>query len=163
MGDDALTARHTSADTPRRRGPLELPEFNVALFALLLNYPWEFLQVPLFRDMPTANHWDAIVYCTRAAGGDALIALFAFWVVALIWKARNWILRPRRGQIIAFVLIGIAVTVAFEWHATVIAQRWAYASHMPVVPVIGTGLSPLLQWIVLPPLVVWLVKRQIGP
>jgi hypothetical protein len=141
---------------------LELPEFNVALFALLLNYPWEFLQVPLFQDMPTADHWDAIVLCSRAAGGDALIALLGFWVVALTWRCRDWMLRPRVGQVVAFALVGIVVTVGFEWHATVIAQRWAYAPHMPVIPLLGTGLSPVLQWTLLPPLVVWLVKRQIG-
>ncbi|MDN3519827.1 hypothetical protein QWY84_19670 [Aquisalimonas lutea] len=156
-------AKNTPTDTRPRRGVLELPEFNVVLFAWLLNYPWEFLQVPFFRDMPTADHWEAIVLCTRAAGGDTLIALFAFWVVALAWRKRGWVLRPHSGHVAAFVLVGVAVTVGFEWHATVVADRWAYASRMPVVPVIGTGLSPLLQWIVLPPLVVWLVRRQIGP
>ena len=50
------------SDAPRSRGLrriLDAPAVNVALFAFLLNYPWEFLQVPLFRDMPTAPHWEA--------------------------------------------------------------------------------------------------------
>ncbi|PWG64517.1 hypothetical protein DEM34_04095 [Spiribacter halobius] len=158
-----MSARHRRNATDQGRGLLEVPELNVALFAFLLNYPWEFLQVPFFRDMPTANHWDAIVFCTRAAGGDALIALAGFWIVALVWKTRGWILRPRFAHVAVFVLVGVLTTVAFEWHATVVAERWTYASNMPVIPVIGTGLSPVLQWVVLPPLVVWLVKRQIGP
>lgn len=29
------------------------PELHVALFAFLLNLPWEFLQVPLYVGMPT--------------------------------------------------------------------------------------------------------------
>jgi hypothetical protein len=53
------------------------PEFNVALFTLLLNYPWEFLQVPLFERMLQTQHWDAVKACSRAAAGDAVIALAA--------------------------------------------------------------------------------------
>ena len=40
-------------------------------------------------------------------------------------------------------------------------DSWTYSAAMPIVPGIGVGLSPLLQWGVLPPLVVWFVKRQI--
>jgi len=32
---------------------------------------------------------------------------------------------------------------------------------MPVIPLLGVGLSPLLQWVVLPPIVVWFVRRQL--
>lgn len=145
------------------RALMALPELHVLLFAFLLNYPWEFLQVPFFEGMPKANHWDAVVVCTRAAAGDALIALAAFWAVALHWRERSWICRPRSGQIGAFVAVGVLVTVGLEWHATVLADRWSYAEHMPVVPLLGTGLAPLLQWLLLPPLIVWFVRRQIGP
>jgi len=141
---------------------LDLPEFNVLLFAFLLNYPWEFLQVPFFEGMPTAGHWDAILFCTRATGGDALIALSGYWVVAFFWRDRHWILQPVVRQIAAFIAVGIAITIVFEWHATEIAGRWTYAEHMPVVPLLGTGLLPLLQWPLLPPLIVWLVGRQIS-
>lgn len=149
-------------DDPKPGGILELPEFNVLLFAFLLNFPWEFLQVPFFRDMPAMDHWEAVRVCTQVTGGDALIALFGFWVVALCWRSRDWIRRPRAAQVGVFVLVGVLVTIGFEWHATVIAERWTYAEHMPVLPVLGTGLLPLMQWLVLPPLIVWLVYRQIG-
>lgn len=33
------------------------PEFNVVLFGFLVNLPWEFLQVPFFRQMAAAPHW----------------------------------------------------------------------------------------------------------
>ena len=144
------------------RSMLDLPEFNVLLFAFLVNYPWEFLQVPFFAGMPTAGHWDAILFCTRAAGGDALIALTGYWVVAFFWGSRYWILQPTVRQIGVFVAAGVVITIVFEWHATEIAQRWTYAERMPVLPVLGTGLLPLLQWTLLLPLIAWLVSRQIG-
>lgn len=145
------------------RALMSLPELNVLLFAFLVNYPWEFLQVPFFEGMPKATHWEAIVVCTRAAAGDALIALTAFWAVALHWRGRDWIRRPRPAQVGTFVGAGVLITIVLEWHATVLADRWSYAEHMPVVPLLGTGLAPLLQWLLLPPLIVWFVRRQIGP
>jgi hypothetical protein len=141
---------------------LESPEFNVLLFAFLLNYPWEFVQVPFFQGMPEAGHWEGILFCSRAAGGDALIALVAFWVVALRWRDRGWILQPSFLQVLVFVGGGVFITILFEWHATQPAGRWAYAESMPVLPILGTGLLPLIQWILLPPIIVWLVYRQIG-
>ncbi|WP_220018887.1 hypothetical protein [Halomonas heilongjiangensis] len=141
-----------------KRG-LATPEFNVTLFAFLLNYPWEFLQVPLFAGMPTMTHWDAVRFCTRAALGDVLIALVAFWSVAAV-RRRAWIRCPDAPALFGFVAVGVAITIGLEWHATVLQDRWQYAELMPTLPLLGTGLAPLLQWLVLPPLLVWLVHRQ---
>lgn len=140
---------------------LALPEFNLALFALLLNYPWEFIQIPFFEQMPTLPHGEAVLFCTRAALGDVLIALAAFWVVALARGDRGWLRRPDRRAVLGFVAVGLLVTVGLEWHATEVAGRWHYSELMPTVPLLGTGLLPLLQWLLLPPLVVWFARRQI--
>lgn len=48
------------------------------------------------------------------------------------------------------IVFGVLYTIFSEWLNVVIRQTWAYAELMPVVPVIGTGLSPLLQWIAIP-------------
>lgn len=142
-----------------------LPEFNVVVFAALLNFPWEFLQVPLYEGMPNAPHWEAVKTCTRAALGDVLIMLAAYWAVAAFARNRRWILAPSGPQVALFIAAGVLVTTAIEWlalHGHWIAS-WRYSEHMPIVPGIGVGLSPLLQWIVLPPLVVWFVQRQLLP
>lgn len=137
------------------------PEPNVLVFAFLLNYPWEFLQVPLFAAMPEMAHWDAVRLCTRATAGDALIALIAFWSVAAVRRDRDWIRHPDGVAVAGFILVGVAITIGLEWHATEIQGRWQYADLMPTLPVLGTGLAPLLQWLILPPLLVWLVRRQL--
>jgi hypothetical protein len=140
------------------------PEFNVVLFALLLNYPWEFLQAPLFEGMSQSPHWAAVKTCTRAALGDAVIALCAYWSVAILVRNRAWMVRATVGSVLCFIAFGATFTVVIErlvLTGTWIVD-WSYSSLMPVVPVLGVGLSPLLQWVVLPPLVVWLVARQIG-
>ena len=49
----ALGAVRLAWTMPRRLQSLTwTPEFNVALFAFLLNLPWELWQVPLFEHMP---------------------------------------------------------------------------------------------------------------
>jgi len=141
-----------------------LPEVNVAIFGFLLNYPWEFLQVPFFEGMSEAPHWDAVLFCSRAALGDALIAVTAFWAVALAARSRAWLEVPTARRVLGFMAIGLAITLVFEWLATEVWDRWQYAEAMPVLPVVGTGLLPVLQWILLPPLIVWFCHRQLtGP
>ncbi|WP_310449522.1 hypothetical protein [Sulfuritalea sp.] len=151
--------RHASA-APRRRGVMDWPETNVVLFAFLLNLPWEMWQIPLFTGTSSLAHWDGVVMCTRATVGDAVIALCAFWLVATVCT-RDWIRRPSGISLGAFVAAGLVATIALEYWATRIGGRWEYAEAMPRLPLLGTGLAPLLQWLLLPPLVVWLVRRQI--
>jgi hypothetical protein len=140
------------------------PEFNVALVAFLLNLPWELWQVPLFDRMPVSPHWEAVKTCSRAAAGDAVIALVACWAVALVVRNRAWVVSPTASEVLGFAACGVLMTAAIErlalsgrW-----VQSWSYSPLMPVVPGIDVGLSPLVQWLVLPPLVVWLVRRQLS-
>ena len=143
----------------------DLPEFNVFVFAVLLNYPWELMQVPLYRGMPDAAHWDAIKICTRAALGDGVIMLLAYWGAALLVRDRSWIGRPRVAPTLSFVGIGVAITVVLERLAVVSNNAnwgWRYADTMPIVPVLKIGLAPLLQWLILPLLLVWFVSRQLA-
>ena len=140
-----------------------LPEFSIVVFALLLNYPWEFLQVPLFEGMPEARHWDAIRACPRATLGDAVITLIAYWCVSFATRSRDWLMSPNISRILMFAGTGVLITIAIERLA--LDGRWLggwqYSVLMPIVPGIEVGLSPLLQWIVLPPIVAWFSRRHL--
>jgi hypothetical protein len=143
------------------RGWQAIPELNVAIFALLLNLPWEFWQVPLFREMSTQEHWEGVKACTFAAGGDAGIEVAAYWAGAFAARDRRWILAPRTGIVAIFIAFGLAATLVFEWLATEVFHRWAYGGRMPLIPLIGIGIMPALQWLVIPLLCVWFVRRQL--
>lgn len=148
--------------SPRRTQILALPELNVVIFAFLLNFVWEFWQVPFYRDMPSGPHWQATRICTLAAVGDAAIMLASFCIVAAFAGTRTWVLAPSAAQVSVFTMTGIVITVIIERAATEQLHLWAYADRMPVLPLLGTGLLPLLQWVILPPLVVWFVQRQLA-
>jgi len=138
------------------------PEFNVLVFSILLNLAWELWQVPFFRGMADQAHWLGVKACTLATIGDACIALAAFWVTAFFAKSRSWISQSSRSNIAIFIGVGLVATIILETLAIGVFERWAYTDSMPRLPILGTGLLPLLQWLALPPLVLWFVRRQSG-
>ena len=138
------------------------PEFNLVVFALLLNFPWEVLHAPLFDGMASAPHSDVIGACLQATLGDAVIMLLAHASIAAVTRRRRWLLTPSPREVAWFAAVGVAITAVIEWLATRghWAQTWAYSSTMPVILGIEIGLSPLLQWVVIPPVALWFVRRQ---
>lgn len=145
----------------RARGLVELPEFSIAVFSFLLHFVWEFLQAPTYAGMAEMKHWDGIKLCTSATFGDVGFAMVAFWATSLLARSRLWIFNPTTLQFLLFLAVGIGLTIGFEYYYTNISLRWTYSELMPLVPPFGTGLSPLLQWAIIPPLVLWLTRRQL--
>lgn len=137
------------------------PELPLAFFGFLLNFVWEMWAVPFYANIGEARHWDVIWLCSQATFGDIAILLSAFWGAAVVARTRAWALSPRPLPFAIYLGIGLAVTVVFERLATTILGRWAYAEAMPVLPLLGTGLVPLLQWLLLPPLALSLSRRQL--
>ena len=133
----------------------------MAVFAFLLHFVWEMWQIPFFTATSSDSHWVGVVACTRATVGDAAISLVAFWFVAAVARSRSWILDSSPSQVGTFVAVGVVITIMLESLATGPLKRWSYTSLMPLLPVLGTGIVPLLQWILLPPLTIWFVRRQL--
>lgn len=138
-----------------------MPELVVALFSFPLHFVWEMLQVPLFSGVAEMSHWGGIMFCLSATVGDVGIALGAFWTTALVAGSRQWVLRPSTYEVTVFIFAGLIATVALEYYHTNISLRWSYSELMPLVLPLGTGLSPLLQWIAVPALVMWLASRHL--
>jgi hypothetical protein len=49
-----------------------------------------------------------------------------------------------------------------EWLNVSVRGSWSYSALMPVIPIIGTGLSALMQWIVVPLLAFWVARHLQG-
>ena len=140
---------------------LAIPEIPIALFSFLLHFVWEFLQVPTYAGMAELSHWEGIKLCTAATFGDVGFALTAFWAASAVGASRQWIQKRRRLPFVVFIAVGIALTIAFEYYNTEVSHRWSYSELMPVVPPLGTGLGPLVQWMVIPSFVLWLTRRHL--
>ena len=140
------------------------PEATLGIFALLLNFPGEMMQAPLFVDMRSSPHAAATMACLQATFGDMVIMLLAHAVVATHACDRRWMVTANGKQLMLFIAIGLSITVLIESLATrgLWISSWTYATAMPLLPGTGVGLLPVLQWLLLPPLIVWFTRRQLA-
>lgn len=127
-----------------------------AIASALGHLVWETLQLPLYTiwfEGTAAQIAFAILHC---AGGDMLIAA-ATLIAALLMFGRHWPTEYAafRNVAIAAIALGIGYTVFSEWLNVNVRAAWAYSHWMPQLPPLGTGLSPLLQWIVVPLAAFW--------
>jgi hypothetical protein len=90
---------------------------------------------------------------------DCAAALAAALVVAgdHAWPARRW------TRVAALTLaIGVAYTVYSEHLNADVRRSWTYSGLMPRLPLLGTGLSPIVQWVVVPvAALVWARRRAL--
>jgi hypothetical protein len=128
--------------------------------AFALNLTWEIAHVRLYSVWAAADAmgvaW-ALFHCTL---GDVLIALATFALAGIVlWRADWPASRPWAGGAIA--VIGAMVFTAWsEWYNVYRAGNWGYTASMPMI--LGIGLSPLLQWLILPSVMV-VAYRKLGP
>ncbi|HSN41370.1 MAG TPA: hypothetical protein VLT92_14380, partial [Burkholderiales bacterium] len=120
------------------------------------NLAWEFAQLPLYALFDEPDAAKLIRYVLHCTAGDVFIALGAYAAAALALRKWAWPLcEPLRGITLTTAL-GLAYTVASEWYNVYRAAAWTYSESMPLF--FGIGLAPLLQWLLMPPLVLLLVR-----
>ena len=137
-------------------------ELNIFLFGFMLNFIWEMLQMPLFSFYQEASVIGINIACLQASVGDAIMLVIAYWLLAALLKSREWIFHLNSKRMAMFLVPGIVFTILAEALAIGPLHRWEYAEIMPTLPYLGTGLVPIAQWLILPPLVLWIVKRRLS-
>jgi hypothetical protein len=134
------------------------PEYLLLLISLPLQLLWEIAQFPLYTVWHEGD-WGFILYglvhCTL---GDLMILLSVFWLVSILNRSRLWVFSPSMPNIVLFTVLGLSYTIFSEILNTRIKGTWGYTELMPIVPVIEIGGMPFLQWLLIPPVLVWLMK-----
>lgn len=125
-----------------------------------LNLLWEVAHARLYtlwyEAKPTYIAF-SILHCTL---GDVLIGPAALFT-ALIAGREGPVARWRWFRVaVLTVLIGLAYTVFSEWMNLTVLRSWTYAESMPTVRLgaLEIGLTPLLQWLVIPPVSLYLAR-----
>lgn len=115
-----------------------------------LDLVWETVHLPLYTIWAEASIRYKVFTAFHCTLGDVLIASAAL-VAALVavgrssWPELHW------ARVAGVTLaIGLAYTAYSEYVNVELRHSWAYTRFMPVLPFLGTGLSPILQWIVVP-------------
>lgn len=127
------------------------------------NLLWEIAQLPLYALWRTGTPGQiafAVVHCT---GGDVLIALATFGAAWVVTGLPRWPEERVAAVGLLTIAFGIGYTVFSEWRNTVVLGAWAYADAMPRLPPWGTGLTPLLQWLIIPAWALQSARRYRSP
>jgi hypothetical protein len=120
---------------------------------------WEAAQLPLYTIWRTGTSRQILFALVHCAAGDVLISAAALACAFLFVRLRRQRLFGR-AMIVSTLLVGLGYSVFSEWLNTTIRQTWSYSDAMPVLPPLGTGLAPVLQWLVVPGLALAYVGRR---
>lgn len=126
------------------------------------NLAWEFLQLPLYTIWHEGSAREIVFAAVHCTGGDMLIASMSLLGALIIVGDGRWPHGRFRLVAAITILAGITYTVFSEWLNTEIRGSWAYTELMPRLPLIGAGVSPFAQWIVVPLAAFWWARRPIG-
>lgn len=121
---------------------------------LLGNLLWEALQLPLYTIWQTGTPRQqafAVIHCT---GGDFLIATTALVLALMTVGHRDWPMSYFKRVAAVAIAIGLGYAIFSEWLNVSVRGTWSYSALMPVLSLAGwkVGLSPLLQWSIVPTL-----------
>ena len=117
--------------------------------ASLGHFVWEAVQLPLYTLWQSGTRQEIVTALIHCAGGDILITAVTLALAGALARHFHW---PSFGWRMVFtaIVLGAAYTVFSEWLNVAIRRSWSYTAATPVLPLLATGLTPLLQWVVVP-------------
>ncbi|WP_462255427.1 hypothetical protein [Ferruginibacter sp.] len=121
--------------------------FITAAIAFLLNFAWELIQLPLYKN--SVYDIDHIAFCALATLADVIMVLLLYFGLALIFKNPFWIQQLNEQRITLVILMGGIGAVLSEMRHLKLAS-WVYAASMPLIPLVKAGVTPVLQFMLLP-------------
>lgn len=136
---------------------------TLLVISVPLNFVWELAQMPLYVEggslLKFARH------CIVPSLGDGVIVLIIFGVGWWVLRRADWFVRPGTSAYALMLVTGLIIAILIEWIAVYGLGRWSYTTRMPILPGLGVGLSPVLQMLLLPPVIFktaawWLERRQ---
>jgi hypothetical protein len=142
--------------------PIRL-QIYLYLLALPLHLIWEVAQIEAYA-FPETNLMKDVIGCFLPSLGDGLMTLVIYWAGWLAFRDWQWILHPGIHGYLFMMSIGLLLAVAVEWNALYQTRAWAYNERMITVPILGVGLLPILQMLLLLPatavLVQWMWRKR---
>jgi hypothetical protein len=136
------------------------PVLNFLFFSFLLNATWEWIQSPFFVDI-TSDLNTIIWYRIHCTLGDTFILMIGYMLISLYYKNLNWVYDSNVKHHAIFVIMGVTYTIFSEYINVNVRNSWSYSEYMPLLPFTNTGLIPFMQWVILPPVIIFITKRQL--
>jgi hypothetical protein len=119
--------------------------------AVVVNFAWEMAQMGLY--VPVGNWAQDSVACFSASLGDGGMVLVIYAAGALVFRRLDWFRRPGVAGYAVLSTMGLILAAVFETFA-LRSGRWVYTASMPRLALTGSlGLLPMLQMLILPPII----------
>lgn len=134
----------------------------VFVVAVMVNYAWEMAQAALYNPMGSLAR--GLWRCFAASLGDGVLVVVIMVIGWLTFRRLNWFASPERTGYLLLLISGLAVGLTVEWIGLG-SGRWAYG-RMPLIPGLGVGVVPVVQMVVLPPVILrlaalWLARQEV--
>ncbi len=137
------------------------PVLNLFFFSFVLNATWEWIQSPFFVDN-TSDLNTIIWYRIHCTLGDSILLMIGYVIVSCYYRNLSWVYHSNPKHHVLFVVLGVIYTLFSEYINVNVRNSWSYSDYMPLLPFTRVGLVPIIQWIILPPVILFITKRQIG-
>lgn len=132
---------------------------TVFVIAFILNLYWELAQLNLYKNaVYDISH---ISFCSLGSIADAIMVTLIYLLFSMILKNEKWIENVHLYQISIMVILGAVGAVLSEKRHLSIGT-WEYSNLMPLIPILNVGLSPVLQFILLPGITYFLSFKYIN-
>jgi len=131
---------------------------TMSLLAFILNFFWEVAQGPLYKGFE--YDWLHISFCMLASIADMLMVLILLFAFGLIYKNVYWINSMDLKKSLLLVFVGFSGAILAEVFYTMRGD-WSYTDTMPLLPVVEVGVSPVLQFMILPWLIYSINKHMV--
>jgi len=126
----------------------------LTLVAFVFNWLWEMAQMGAYTEMASVPWTATLLTCTWASVGDVVFTFVIYGIGALAAGQVSWGITGRWNVLAAAATMGGVVATAIEWKAQ-ISGRWSYTEQMPIVPMLGVGLWPFSQLVIITPTAFW--------
>ena len=127
--------------------------FRITTLAFVLNLTWELIQMPLYN--PASFEINHVLFCVLGSVADAIMVLLIYFVFAALYKNPFWIKPPQWQRIVMLVATGGTGAILSEIRHLSLGN-WGYSNLMPLIPYLNVGLSPVLQFMILPSIIYFL-------
>ena len=134
---------------------------RIFLWAVALNFLWEMVQAYAYSGMPPSS-LEATLFCGRASLTDGLLVLGIFWGGVVVFSRVDWAEGPGLPGYFFMLAAGLLISVVIELNAVYRVGKWGYRATMPLLPPWEVGVLPVLQMLLLPPVIFLLSRRKSG-
>ncbi len=157
--NDMMQEHRPSADPARLHPPTNWLAFirRYLLLAALFHLLWEFSHMPLYTLWHDGDAVKILAYGLHCTAGDIAIAAASLLTALLLLGRPDWPTTGYGGVAALTLAIGFFYTAYSEYLNVYVRQSWAYHDSMPLLPPFDIGASPLLQWLVIPGIIFYLL------